>query len=48
VLAPENNSIDEFIPDSQKTIVDEYRKATSQKSEVERQQETDNKSGVFS
>ncbi len=48
VLAPENTVIDSLIPAEQQSAVDAYRKATSQKSEVERQQETETKSWVFS
>lgn len=48
VLAPENASVDAYIPQEYRTAVEEYRKATSQKSEVERQQEAEQKTGVFS
>jgi leucyl-tRNA synthetase len=48
VLAPEIASIDAHISPQYKTAVEEYRKATSQKSEVERQQDAETKSGVFS
>ena len=47
-MAPEIASIDANIPQEYSAGVEEYRKATSQKSEVERQQDAETKSGVFS
>jgi leucyl-tRNA synthetase len=48
VMAPEIASIDANIPQEYSAGVEEYRKATSQKSEVERQQDAETKSWVFS
>ena len=48
VMAPEIASIDANIPQEYSAAVEEYRKATSQKSEVERQQDAETKSWVFS
>ena len=44
VMAPEIASIDANIPQENSAAVEEYRKATSQKSEVERQQDAETKS----
>lgn len=48
VLAPENTLIDELIPVECKQTVLEYRKITSHKTAVERQQGEKDKTGVFS
>jgi leucyl-tRNA synthetase/8-oxo-dGTP pyrophosphatase MutT (NUDIX family) len=48
VLAPENTTIDAFITDAQRDAVEEYRKATSKKTNVERQKDAETKSWVFS
>jgi leucyl-tRNA synthetase len=44
VLAPENTTIDAFITDAQKDAVEEYRKVTSKKTNVERQKDAETKS----
>lgn len=48
VLAPENASIDAYIPAEYKKSLDEYRSITSKKTAIERQQDIETKSGVFS
>lgn len=48
VLAPENTSLDQYIPEHEKKIVNDYRVETSKKTAVERQQSEKEKSGVFS
>ncbi len=48
VLAPENASIDAYIPAEYKKELDEYRFATGKKTAIERQQDSETKSGVFS
>ena len=48
VLAPENASIDAYIPAEYKKELDKYRFATGKKTAIERQQDVETKSGVFS
>lgn len=48
VLAPENTTLDAYIADEKKSIVEEYRKETMGKTAVQRQQDTKEKTGVFS
>lgn len=48
VLAPENASVDAYIPQEYSDAVVEYRKVTSKKTAVERQQDAETKSWVFS
>lgn len=47
VLAPEHPLVPEITSKEHKQVVDEYIKKTLQKTEVQRQQEADEKSGVF-
>lgn len=48
VLAPENESIDGFLTPDNKAKLDEYRKTTGKKTALERQQDTEERSGIFS
>lgn len=48
VLAPENMMLDEYLSDENKAIVWAYRKESMAKTAVQRQQDTKEKSGVFS
>lgn len=48
VLAPENASIDAYIPAEYKQALIDYRLATSKKTNIERQADAETKSGVFS
>ncbi len=48
VVAPEYASIDAYIPTEYKQAITDYRVATSKKTNIERQQDADTKSGVFS
>ncbi len=48
VLAPENASIDAYIPMEYKQTLADYRLATSKKTAIERQADAETKSGVFS
>lgn len=48
VLAPENASIDAYIPAEYKQALTDYRLATSKKTNIERQADAETKSGVFS
>lgn len=48
VLAPENESIDSLLSAENKQKLEEYRKATGKKSNLERQQDAEEKSGIFS
>jgi leucyl-tRNA synthetase len=47
VLAPENTTLDAYIPASHKSNVDAYRSETAKKTAVERQQNEKEKTGVF-
>lgn len=48
VLAPENETIDSLLSAENKKALDVYRKATGKKTALERQQDTEEKSGIFS
>ena len=47
VLAPENSLVDKIVKDTHKDAVHKYVQESMKKSELERQQETTNKTGVF-
>lgn len=48
VLAPENTTLDSILSEDNKKILDEYRVLTGKKTAIERQQDLEEKSGVFS
>lgn len=48
VLAPENETIDGLLSEENKKKLEEYRKATGKKTALERQQDAEEKSGIFS
>ncbi len=48
MLAPENESIDVLLSPENKAKLEEYRKATGKKTALERQQDAEEKSGMFS
>ena len=47
MLAPENTTLDAYIPAAHKETVDAYRNETAKKTAVERQQNEKEKTGVF-
>ena len=47
VLAPEHHLVDKITTDDQKEVVEEYRQKTAQKSDLDRQELSKEKTGVF-